>query len=288
MQHENLAVDSKRAAVTSSVSPDQKIAKQSEGTSTLTREQHERMHRNREAALKKLHQTKLTEMFRTAPTSPSASESASASPSWHEPQAAGAATATAATNPRLPEPDPHNLRARFVRTQARHHENAVAEIKRGRKSSCWSWYCFPTPPFIVNGAEKGSSMNREYALRSDAAARAFLRFEGGVLRDHYVELIGAVATQLERGADARRLVGAVDEPKMRSSVRLFERISRGAAAEAGGRGGGGGAGGGGGGGGAGAGAEADGELHECCARVLRALGVEAGTTDGTGRGGHKR
>merc|ERR1719284_1114419 len=77
-----------------------------------------------------------------------------------------------------PSSDPYDLR-RFTEKHRRHFEEALAEINRGHKTSCWSWYVLPTPPFVVDGRELGSATNRLYALKTDEEARAFLRFEEG-------------------------------------------------------------------------------------------------------------
>ena len=95
----------------------------------------------------------------------------------------------------------------------------------------------PTPPFVLGGTERGSGINREYALRDHPprqlegfeAARAYLDFaeeEGVSLRRNLVEILGAVAQQLEGGKSAMNLLGSLDEPKLRSSVKLFECVSR--------------------------------------------------------------
>jgi hypothetical protein len=92
--------------------------------------------------------------------------------------------------------DKHNLYDRFVRSQNGCYREALREIKNGQKSSCWMWYVtmcspfnaahfsfllsryvFPTPPFIVNGIERGSFMNQEYSIRTDAQGLAYLEFE---------------------------------------------------------------------------------------------------------------
>ena len=39
-------------------------------------------------------------------------------------------------------PDPHDL-SRFVDAQAGDYEQALAEIRHGRKRSHWIWYIFP-------------------------------------------------------------------------------------------------------------------------------------------------
>ena len=82
-----------------------------------------------------------------------------------------------------------------------------------------------------------SGMNREYALRDPPpndldgfqAARAYLDFpqENGIsLRDNLVQILGAIVEQLKRGRSAMRLMGSMDEPKLRSSAKLFECVSR--------------------------------------------------------------
>merc|ERR1711969_281249 len=51
--------------------------------------------------------------------------------------------------------------------------------------------------------------------------------KGVSLRDNYVKMMTAVAEQVESGVSVLRLVGYLDDPKLRSSLRLFERVSRG-------------------------------------------------------------
>ena len=46
------------------------------------------------------------------------------------------------------------------------------------------------------------------------------------LRHNYLTMMLAIAEQLERGVSSERLVGCLDDPKLRSSVRLFEYVSR--------------------------------------------------------------
>lgn len=125
--------------------------------------------------------------------------------------------------------DPHNLHERFIRTHLRHFDSALREIKAGRKQSCWSWYIIPTPPWIVNGVERGSGINREYALRGDAQVHAYLALkkDGVDLRANYIAMMRAIAEQLAQGVKPVRLMGVLDDPKLRSSVKLFERCSRG-------------------------------------------------------------
>eukprot|EP00913_Durusdinium_trenchii_P004611 g4280.t1 len=102
-----------------------------------------------------------------------------------------------------------------------HQDRALHEIHQGRKSSCWMWFVIPTPPHIVNGVERGSSMNRKFALR-DEEAKAFLSFEAD---GNYLKIMTAVRDQLKAGRAVASLMGTFDAPKLTSSVALFERMT---------------------------------------------------------------
>merc|ERR1712110_1057296 len=110
------------------------------------------------------------------------------------------------------------------------------------------WFSVPTPPFIVDGVEQGSARNRRFALRGKEQEE-YLTFEadGVNLRRNYLDIMNATRDQLATGLAAAKLFGPIDEPKLRSSVRLFERLSR---------------------------AAADEELHSVLADVLGLLGEE--------------
>jgi uncharacterized protein (DUF1810 family) len=64
--------------------------------------------------------------------------------------------------------DPHKL-SRFVEAQEEDYEQALAEIRRGRKQSHWMWYIFPQ--FDGLGF---SSTSKRYAIKSLAEAKAYL------------------------------------------------------------------------------------------------------------------
>lgn len=125
--------------------------------------------------------------------------------------------------------DPFDL-ARFTEAQKENgtFERAIGEIKAGRKSSCWMWFVIPSPPHMKNKVEHGSSMNRKYAIRSDEEGKAFLNFEsdGVDLRDNYFNIINEVLQHVKAGKAARSVIGGFDEPKLASSIVLFERLSR--------------------------------------------------------------
>lgn len=124
--------------------------------------------------------------------------------------------------------DPHELVSRFIWTHDSHFEEALAELKRGRKCSCWMWYIFPTPPWIVNGIERGSWTNCRYALRTDEQAQAYLKLthSGVNLRKNYLEASEAIVFHLDNGKSLRSIVGIADEPKLISSWEYFEKMTR--------------------------------------------------------------
>jgi hypothetical protein len=87
---------------------------------------------------------------RTATTTAAAGDSGAAA-------AEGSAAAAGATGDwdRGVDDNPFNLR-RFTAKQAVVSQDALREIRAGQKTSHWSWYCIPTPPFIINGVERGT------------------------------------------------------------------------------------------------------------------------------------
>ena len=115
--------------------------------------------------------------------------------------------------------DPFDL-ARFVAAQEGSYDRALAEIRRGRKTSHWMWYVFPQ----LAGLGR-SAMAQHYAFRSTGEARAYLAHPllGARLR----ECIAALAA-LEQ-ADAERVFGGIDAVKLRSSLTLFVAAGGGAA-----------------------------------------------------------
>ena len=143
--------------------------------------------------------------------------------------------------------DPYNLQRFVARQGPAACAQALAEIMAGRKTTHWSWWMLPTAPFVIDGKEHGSSINREYALRDHApntlrgtdAAAAYLALPPQPaaaaaahadppvhLRQNYCVLLGAIASQLETGIRPVDLVGPADVGKLASSARLFEGVSR--------------------------------------------------------------
>ena len=108
--------------------------------------------------------------------------------------------------------------ARFVAAQdsGGDYTRAIAELRRGRKSSHWMWFVFPQ----VTGLGHSAMANR-YGIASLAEARAYLAHP--VLGPRLVEASGILLTLEARSA--RDIFGSVDAVKLRSSMTLFEMAS---------------------------------------------------------------
>ena len=92
--------------------------------------------------------------------------------------------------------------------------SAMAELRRGRKTSHWMWFVFPQ----VAGLGQ-SPTARRYAISSLDEARAYLRHP--VLGPRLAE---AARVLTERpGGDADQVFGGLDALKLRSSMTLFHR-----------------------------------------------------------------
>lgn len=114
--------------------------------------------------------------------------------------------------------------ARFVTAQdsGGDYTRAVAELRRGRKSSHWMWFVFPQ----VTGLGHSAMANR-YGIASLAEAQAYLAHP--VLGPRLVEASGILLTLEARSA--RDIFGSVDAVKLRSSMTLFELASGDAVAD---------------------------------------------------------
>jgi len=112
-----------------------------------------------------------------------------------------------------PGGDPFDLE-RFVVAQDTHgsYDTALAELRRGRKTSHWMWYVFPQVAGLGH-----SPMARRYAVSGLAEARAYLAHP--VLGDRLRVCAQVVADS--DAASAEQLLGGIDAVKLRSSVTLF-------------------------------------------------------------------
>ena len=112
-------------------------------------------------------------------------------------------------------PTSHDL-DRFLDAQQGIYADAIAELRRGRKTSHWMWFVFPQI------AGLGSSpTSRHFAIASLDEARGFLAHP--VLGARLRECVGAVLATHGRTAEA--IFGSIDARKLRSSMTLFHRAA---------------------------------------------------------------
>ena len=109
--------------------------------------------------------------------------------------------------------DPHDL-ARFVAAQDAHHtyDDALAELRRGQKTSHWMWFVFPQIAGLGH-----SAMAQKFAIASLEEARAYLAHP--VLGARLRECAAAVLGTNEKTAE--QILGFIDAKKLHSSLTLF-------------------------------------------------------------------
>ena len=105
---------------------------------------------------------------------------------------------------------------RFLDAQAGIYDEALAEIRAGRKQSHWMWFIFPQ----IAGLGF-SDTSRHFAIRDRAEAEAYLAHP--VLGTRLREC--AQATLDVKGRSAEEIFGGVDALKLRSSATLFAAVS---------------------------------------------------------------
>jgi uncharacterized protein (DUF1810 family) len=113
--------------------------------------------------------------------------------------------------------DPSGL-GRFVTAQDQDgtYARALAELRRGHKTSHWMWFVFPQ----LDGLGR-SPTAQAYAIRSLAEARAYL--EHPVLGPRLRECAEALL-EVESD-DPAAVMGGIDALKLRSSITLFMRAA---------------------------------------------------------------
>jgi uncharacterized protein (DUF1810 family) len=111
--------------------------------------------------------------------------------------------------------DPFDLE-RFVAAQNRDgiYEDALDELRRGRKATHWMWFVFPQ----IAGLGR-SAMSNEFAISSREEAAAYLQHP--VLGPRLIECAGALSTV--HGRTAEQIFGGIDAQKLHSSMTLFMR-----------------------------------------------------------------
>jgi uncharacterized protein (DUF1810 family) len=109
---------------------------------------------------------------------------------------------------------------RFLSAQNSHrsYEQALAELRAGRKTSHWMWFVFPQ----IAGLGR-SAMAQAYAIADLDEARAYLAHP--VLGPRLVTAAETLVTHRHRSADA--ILGGIDAIKLRSSMTLFAHADAG-------------------------------------------------------------
>jgi uncharacterized protein (DUF1810 family) len=105
---------------------------------------------------------------------------------------------------------------RFLDAQDGTYERALAELRRGQKTSHWMWFVFPQ----VEGLGF-SAMSQRYAITSLDEARDYLAHP--VLGARLRECAGALLAV--DGRSAEQIMGGIDATKLRSSMTLFHRAA---------------------------------------------------------------
>lgn len=111
--------------------------------------------------------------------------------------------------------DPHDLN-RFVEAQEHTCDQALSEVRGGRKRSHWMWFVFPQYDGLGF-----SPTSRRYAIKSVAEAEAYLRHAvlGPRLRESFEAVLGL------EGRSASEVFGSPDDMKLRSCATLFACLS---------------------------------------------------------------
>ena len=110
-------------------------------------------------------------------------------------------------------PDPLH---RFLEPHERDYERALAEIRRGRKTSHWMWYIFPQ----IQGLG-ASETSRYYAIASLEEAKAYLAHP--MLGARLLECTALVNQIANRSLV--EIFGTIDAMKFRSSMTLFREAN---------------------------------------------------------------
>ncbi|WP_296561074.1 DUF1810 domain-containing protein [uncultured Acetobacterium sp.] len=101
---------------------------------------------------------------------------------------------------------------RFVKAQEEIYQQALTEIKNGRKRSHWMWYIFPQ----LKGLGR-SETARYYGIENRSEAKAYMAHP--LLGSRLLEISGELL-KLE-SHDATAVFGRPDDLKLKSSMTLF-------------------------------------------------------------------
>jgi uncharacterized protein (DUF1810 family) len=111
--------------------------------------------------------------------------------------------------------DPYDLK-RFLTAQEGVYEQALAELKVGRKRTHWMWFIFPQ----IDGLGYSPTAKR-YSIKSREEGQQYLNHP--VLGKRLVECTEAVLAL--KGGSVSEIFGYPDDMKFKSSMTLFEKIA---------------------------------------------------------------
>ena len=94
------------------------------------------------------------------------------------------------------------------------YQQAVTELRKGRKTSHWMWFIFPQ----IAGLGR-SAMAQAYAISDLSEAQAYLAHP--VLGPRLIECAEILVSH--QGLSAQQIFGGIDAIKLRSSMTLFAR-----------------------------------------------------------------
>lgn len=104
---------------------------------------------------------------------------------------------------------------RFIEAQNDSYDQALKEIRNGRKLTHWIWYIFPQMKGL------GFSYNSEYyGITSLQEARDYL--ENELLRKRLFEITESLL--MHKGKDIESIMGDIDAMKLKSSMTLFNAV----------------------------------------------------------------
>lgn len=105
---------------------------------------------------------------------------------------------------------------RFIKAQENSYNQALEEIKNGRKRSHWIWYIFPQLKGLGS-----SEISRYYAIMSRNEAEEYIKHP--VLGSRLIEISNELLKLDTNNADD--VMGWPDNMKLKSSMTLFALVS---------------------------------------------------------------
>jgi uncharacterized protein (DUF1810 family) len=104
---------------------------------------------------------------------------------------------------------------KFLKAQEDHYENALSEIKSGKKISHWMWFIFPQ--FKGLGFSETSKF---YSIKSLHEAKEYLNH---LILGARLKEITEVLFDLDEN-DAYKIFGSPDDMKLHSCMTLFSKV----------------------------------------------------------------